>query len=121
VVAFTSTITDTPSLRVLVEPTAENGFDRPSQAMIDHIQSIRLERIGKVIGQLAGAQLQEITHAVAVYLGVADSTGATRRGRAKPAKRAVSKGPADVPGITRKRSRTVPKRAVRAPSKRSAR
>jgi mRNA interferase MazF len=44
IVAFTSTISEAPSLRVTVQPSAENGLHAPSQAMIDHIQSVRAER-----------------------------------------------------------------------------
>jgi mRNA interferase MazF len=44
IVAFTSTLADAASLRVTVQPSAENGLHAPSQAMIDHIQSIRAER-----------------------------------------------------------------------------
>lgn len=88
--AFTSTITDAPTMRVPVEPSPENGLQLPSQAMVDHIQSVRAHRIGRVIGQLAEADLQAIASAVAVYLGFADPIGARhtspqaaeRRGRA---------------------------------------
>jgi mRNA interferase MazF len=76
--AFTSTITDAPLLRVPVEPTAENGLQLPSQAMVDHIQSVRMQRIGRVIGQIAATDLQAIASAVAVYLGFADPSGAKR-------------------------------------------
>ncbi|HUB44780.1 MAG TPA: type II toxin-antitoxin system PemK/MazF family toxin [Acetobacteraceae bacterium] len=80
--AFTSTITDAPSLRVTVEPTARNGLQYRSQAMIDHIQSVRVQRIGRIIGQLAAADVQAIASAVAVYLGFGDTAGAAARARA---------------------------------------
>jgi mRNA interferase MazF len=80
-VAFTSTITDTPSLRVTVEPTAKNGLQAPSQAMVDHIQSVRVRRVGRIIGQLAEPEVQAIASAVAVYLGFGDAAGTTARVR----------------------------------------
>jgi mRNA interferase MazF len=67
--AFTSTNIAAPTLRITVQPTAENGLRVPSQAMVDHIQSARETRIGEVIGQLGVADLRAVTRAVAVYLG----------------------------------------------------
>jgi mRNA interferase MazF len=79
--AFTSTVTDAPTLRVTVQPSAENGLHMPSLAMIDHIQSVRIQRIDQVIGQLAASDLKAITRGVAVYLGIADPV---RRASRKP-------------------------------------
>jgi hypothetical protein len=50
--------------------------------MIDRIVSVHMERIGEVIGQLADVDLTAITHAVAVYLGIADPLHRARRKRA---------------------------------------
>ena len=72
VMAFTGTISDNPTLRVTVRPSAENGLHTASQAMIDHIQSVRVRHIDKVVGQLADTDLTSITQAVAVYLGISD-------------------------------------------------
>ena len=68
-VAFTTALIDAPTLRVTVQPTAQNGLHERSQAMIDHVQSARVARIGEVIGQLGTADLRAVTRAVAVYLG----------------------------------------------------
>ena len=73
IMAFTGTVTDAPSLRVTVQPSAENGLNVASQAMIDHIQSVRVQRIEQVVGRLAAGDLKAITRAVAVYLGIPDS------------------------------------------------
>ena len=81
-VAFTSTLVeDAAPLRVDVRPSPENGLALPSQAMIDHIQSVRLASIASVIGQLAAADMRAITTAVAVYLGFADLGVIARRHR----------------------------------------
>ena len=80
--AFTSTISDNPTLRVPVQPSAKNGLLTASHAMIDHIQSIRVRHIDKVVGQLADTDLTSITQAVAVYLGIADPAHRGRRNRA---------------------------------------
>jgi mRNA interferase MazF len=81
-VAFSTTPNETPTLRVLVEASADNGLRETSLAMIDRIVSVHMERIGEVIGQLADVDLTAITHAVAVYLGIADPLHRARRKRA---------------------------------------
>ncbi len=72
VIAVTATLADAPPLRIPLAPTPENGLRVPSQAMIDHIQSVHVQRIGGVIGRLAPTDLSAIDRAVAVYLGFAD-------------------------------------------------
>jgi hypothetical protein len=61
--------------------------------MIDHIQSVRVQRISEVIGQLAETDLRAVTRGVTIYLGIADPTrrrlrrvprGPKRRKRARP-------------------------------------
>jgi mRNA interferase MazF len=79
IVALTGTLTEAPSLRVTVQPSTENGLHATSQAMIDHIQSVRTERIEQEIGRLADADLLAITRAVAIYLGFADPGPRQRR------------------------------------------
>ena len=86
--AFTSTFTEAPLLRITVQPSAENGLQMPSQAMVDHVQSVRVQRVEQQIGQLAETDLLAITRAVATYLGLADP-GPQRRPRA-PRKQAGS-------------------------------
>ena len=61
-----------PLLRIDIAPSTSNGLTAPSQAMIDALQSVRVQRIGEIIGQLTAADLRRITRAVAVYLGFAD-------------------------------------------------
>jgi mRNA interferase MazF len=79
--AFTSTLTEAPTLRVTVAPSLGNGLQLPSQAMIDHVQSVRVQRIEREIGRLADGDLAAVTRALSVYLGLAD-TGSPRRKRA---------------------------------------
>ena len=59
-------------LRIDITPSTGNGLTALSQAMIDTLQSVRVQRIGGVVGQLAVADLRRIVRAVAVYLGFAD-------------------------------------------------
>ena len=69
--AFTSTLTEAPTLRVTVQPAPGNGLQLPSQAMIDHVQSVRVQRIEGEIGRLADAEFAVIMRALSVYLGFA--------------------------------------------------
>jgi mRNA interferase MazF len=85
--AFTGTATEAPSLRVRVQPSTENGLQVSSQAMIDHIQSVHVQRIEREIGRLADADMQAITRAVAVYLGFADPGSRRPRQMRTPRKR----------------------------------
>jgi len=78
ILAFTGTMIEAPSLRVTVQPSSRNGLRAPSQAMIDHIQSVRVQRVSEVIGHLAEADMRAITRGIAVYLGLADAS--QRRG-----------------------------------------
>lgn len=59
-------------LRIDIAPSRGNGLTAPSQAMIDALQSVRVQRIDGIVGQLAAADLRRIAHAVVVYLGFAD-------------------------------------------------
>jgi mRNA interferase MazF len=59
-------------LRIDIAPSTGNGLTVPSQAMIDTLQSVLVQRIGEIVGQLAAADLRRIVRAVAVYLGFAD-------------------------------------------------
>ena len=72
--------------------------------MIDHVQSVRLTRIQKEIGQLAGSDFQAILRAIAVYLGFADPP---RARRIRP--RLLGRGPIRLELGQRKKKR-LPKR-----------
>lgn len=61
VVPLTTTPHAAPELRVPVEPTAHNGLQQTSFAMVDWPQTIRAEHMGEVIGQLDAATLEVVT------------------------------------------------------------
>jgi mRNA interferase MazF len=71
-VPLTSVRREAPLLRIDISPSSGNGLNGPSQAMIDTVQSVRVQRVGGIIGQLAAADLRRVARAVAVYLGFAD-------------------------------------------------
>ena len=73
VLPITSVLQDAAPLRVDLTPTPANGLRAPSQAMIDRIASVAVQRVGQIIGELAAADLKAIERAVLVYLGIADT------------------------------------------------
>lgn len=53
VVAFvTSTLEDAPLVRVAVDPTPENGLEKPSQVTVDKLFTIPANKAGPVFGRL---------------------------------------------------------------------
>src|SRR5437764_14346364 len=48
-------------LRVRIDPTAENGLDKPSQVMIDKVMTLPLDRLDNRIGAASRAQLEAIS------------------------------------------------------------
>lgn len=68
---FTSDPTDAPLLRLLVEPTANNGLKSPSRLMVDKITTVSKARLGQRIGLLADEDLVRLNRAMIVFLGMA--------------------------------------------------
>lgn len=67
---FTGTIKDAPLIRILVEPTPENGLSKPSQIMVDKIQTVSLKRIGLPIGAISDEQLLQLNRTLAFVIGI---------------------------------------------------
>jgi len=62
---------DAPILRVLVEPSPQNGLRNSSRLMIDKVTTVPRSRLGQCIGQLAGTDLLRLNRALLVFLGLA--------------------------------------------------
>ena len=73
VCAFTTDPTDAPLFRILVEPSALNGLDIPSRAMVDKITTVRKARIGVRVGHLTDNDVGRLNRAILVFLGLASS------------------------------------------------
>jgi mRNA interferase MazF len=63
--------TDTPLLRLTVEPTPENGLHTTSQIAIDKMTTLPRERISTIIGKASDETMLHVTRALAVFLGIA--------------------------------------------------
>ena len=71
VCAFTSDETEAPLFRLLVDPDADNGLEKPSHLMVDKITTVHKTKLGKQIGRLAAQDLARLDRAIVVFLGVA--------------------------------------------------
>jgi mRNA interferase MazF len=67
----TGTLRDAPLLRLTIEPSSENGLQKPSQIMVDKLQTVRREKIGRVIGRLSEKELLELNRLLTMVVGLA--------------------------------------------------
>ena len=51
-----------------IDPTAENGLDKPSQVMIDKVMTLPLDRLDNRIGAASRAQLEAISASLRDWL-----------------------------------------------------
>lgn len=75
VLPITSELRPTPLFRIEVEPDEINGLRKRSQIMVDKIQTVPAEKIGKVIGVLDDVTMMEVNRALALWLGFAGNSG----------------------------------------------
>jgi mRNA interferase MazF len=69
--AFTTDPTDAPLLRLLVEPSENNGLKNASRLMIDKITTVPKTRMGKRTGRLDEEDVLRLNRALTVFLGLA--------------------------------------------------
>jgi mRNA interferase MazF len=70
VLPLTSTLVAAPFLRITVQPTTENGLQKPSQVMVDKAMTVKREKVGAPFGHHDAATLLEIERCLAVFLGI---------------------------------------------------
>jgi mRNA interferase MazF len=68
---LTSEPVEAPILRLLVEPTPENGLRNTSRLMVDKVTTVPKSRLGQRIGQLADDDLLRLNRSLLVFLGLA--------------------------------------------------
>lgn len=71
VLLISSTLIDTPLIRVDVAPSPGNGLRQPSQIMIDKAMTLRRERIGPAFGEADDRLMLEMSRLLALFLGIA--------------------------------------------------
>lgn len=71
VLPVTSTLVAAPLLRITVQPSAENGLQKPSQVMVDKAMTVKRDKVGQAFGRVDADALVEIERCLAVFLGIA--------------------------------------------------
>lgn len=70
ILPVTSELRGTPLFRIPIKPTESNGLRKPSEVMVDKIQTVPREKIGDVFGHMAEEDMLAINRTLAVFLGV---------------------------------------------------
>jgi mRNA interferase MazF len=78
--AFTTDPTDAPLFRLPVVPSERNGLRSSSRLMVDKITTVPKSTIGERIGRLDDEDVVRLSQAVMVFLGLAVSPRAGRKG-----------------------------------------
>ena len=68
---LTSQIEPVKTFRLLIEPTENNGLQKPSQIMVDKIFTASRAKVGASIGALTKSQLQQLNRMLALVIGLA--------------------------------------------------
>jgi mRNA interferase MazF len=71
VLPITSTLVMAPLLRITVQPSAENGLQKPSQVMVDKAMTVKRDKMGPAFGRIEANTLSEVERCLAVFLGIA--------------------------------------------------
>ena len=71
VLLITSTLVAAPLLRVTLQPSPENGLQKPSQVMIDKAMTVQSNKVGKAFGRIDANAMVEVERCLAVFLGIA--------------------------------------------------
>lgn len=81
VCAFTTDATEAPLFRLRVEPNEHNGLRSASRLMVDKITTVPKSKLGERIGRLDAEDIVRLNQAVVVFLGLAVSPKAGRKGK----------------------------------------
>jgi mRNA interferase MazF len=76
--AFTTDPTEAPIFRIPVEANDQNGLRAPSRLMVDKLTTVPKQKLGARIGHLADEDIVRLNRAIAVFLGLAASSRASR-------------------------------------------
>ncbi|MCX5497382.1 type II toxin-antitoxin system PemK/MazF family toxin [Kaistia dalseonensis] len=67
---ITSNLADAAFVRLLIEPSAENGLRTPSDLMVDKITTVPRSKLGKRIGRLGENEMKRLGEAVVEFLAL---------------------------------------------------
>jgi mRNA interferase MazF len=71
---FTTNPVDAPLARIPIEPSQENGLDRPSRLMVDKITTVPRLGLGERLGRIGDDELLQLNRSLMVFLGLASAT-----------------------------------------------
>ena len=71
VLPVTSTLVAAPLLRVTVQPSPENGLQKPSQVMVDKAITVKRDKLGPAFGRIDPNAMVEVERCLVVFLGIA--------------------------------------------------
>jgi mRNA interferase MazF len=69
---MTSELFDAPDFRITIDPSRANGLRMTSQIVADKPVTVRLERVGKIVGRLVADDIRRLNAALAFVMGLAD-------------------------------------------------
>jgi mRNA interferase MazF len=78
--AVTTDPIDAPLFRLPIEPNERNGLRSSSRLMVDKITTVPKSKVGQRIGRLDDEDVVRLNQAVMVFLGLAVSPRAGRKG-----------------------------------------
>ncbi|MHB8694375.1 MAG: type II toxin-antitoxin system PemK/MazF family toxin [Solirubrobacteraceae bacterium] len=68
---FTTNPVDAPLARIPIEPSDDNGLDRPSSMMVDKLTTVPRSGLGERLGRLRDDELVQLNRSLMVFLGLA--------------------------------------------------
>lgn len=71
VLLVSGTLVDAPLFRITVEPSMENGLQKPSQIMVDKAVTVKRDKLGQAFGRIDPNAMVEVERCLAVFLGIA--------------------------------------------------
>ncbi|MDE2402311.1 MAG: type II toxin-antitoxin system PemK/MazF family toxin [Burkholderiales bacterium] len=71
VLPVTSTLVAAPLFRITVQPSGENGLQKPSQVMVDKAMTVKRDKVGPAFGRINADAMVEVERCLAVFLGIA--------------------------------------------------
>lgn len=71
ILPVTSELRDLPLFRINIPSNEQNGLSKPSQVMVDKLQTVTRNKVGNPIGMLDDQTLLAVDRSLAVFLGLA--------------------------------------------------
>lgn len=71
VLLVSSTLVNAPLFRITVQPSVENGLQKPSQVMVDKAMTMKRDKLGQAFGRIDADTMVEVERCLAVFLGIA--------------------------------------------------